>query len=161
MADKTLLGGAVAGTVIGGIVALSMSFIGPHEGLRLKPYTDAAGVSTVCYGHTATVVADAAYTEQECDLLLLADTLPVVIAVGKLVNQPLSDEQWVACTSLAFNIGVKAFAGSTLLRKLKSGDEAGAAAEFERWVNAGGQRLPGLVVRRAREARLFQGSAPA
>lgn len=161
MADKTLLGGAVAGTVIGGIVALSMQFIEPHEGRVYRTYVDPAGVNTVCVGNTSAAIPGETYTDEECSLLLIADLVPVIVAVGKLVKVPMSDEQTVATVSFVFNVGVGAFSRSTLLRKLNAGDYEGAAAEFERWVNAGGQRLPGLVVRRARESRLFMGSAPA
>lgn len=151
----------LGGTVAGGIIALSMNFIEPHEGRRHTTYVDPVGVPTVCVGHTLAAIPGKTYSDEECDLLLLADTIPLVIGIGKLAERPLSDEQWVACTSLAFNIGLTAFRKSTLLRRINEGDEAGAAAEFERWRLAGGKVLPGLVVRRAREARLFEGQAPA
>ena len=42
-----------------------------------------------------------------------------------------------------------------LMRKLNAGDCAGAAGEFERWVQAGGRKWPGLVKRRKAEEREF------
>ena len=161
MATQDLLKGAAGASAIAGVIALAAQFIEPHEGRRLRTYVDPVGVNTVCVGHTIAAIPGAAYTELECDLLLLSDLIPVVIGVSKLAQVALTDEQWVACASLAFNIGMGAFAKSTLIRKLNAGDIDGAAGEFERWRLAGGQVLPGLVVRRAREARLFLGTAPA
>ncbi|MNW08143.1 Lysozyme RrrD [compost metagenome] len=59
-------------------------------------------------------------------------------------------------TSLAYNIGAKAFASSTLLRKFNAGDKAGAAAEFPRWNRAGGRVMNGLTNRRLDEQRVFR-----
>ena len=57
--------------------------------------------------------------------------------------------------SFVYNLGAKAFSGSTLLLKLNRGDYDGAAGEFGRWVRGGGKVLPGLVARRADECALF------
>ncbi|MBP8236036.1 MAG: lysozyme, partial [Rhizorhabdus sp.] len=51
--------------------------------------------------------------------------------------------------SFAYNVGVGALRGSTLLRKLNAGDFAGAAEQFLVWNKAGGKVLAGLVKRRA------------
>jgi lysozyme len=76
-----------------------------------------------------------------------------------LVTAPLSDGQFAALASFAFNLGGGNLAKSTLLKKLNAGDYAGAAEEFGRWVKSGGQTLPGLVARRAAETALFKGGA--
>ena len=68
---------------------------------------------------------------------------------------PLNDNQLAACTSLAYNIGLAAFRGSTLLRKLNDGDYQGAADQFPVWNKAGGRVVQGLVNRRAAERDLF------
>ncbi|MDU2883127.1 MAG: lysozyme, partial [Enterobacter sp.] len=60
-----------------------------------------------------------------------------------------------ALVDFAYNLGVKALEGSTLLKKLNAGDYAGAAAEFPKWNKAGGKVLPGLVKRREAERTLF------
>jgi lysozyme len=59
-------------------------------------------------------------------------------------------------TSLAYNIGVKAFTNSTLLRKFNAGDLAGAAAEFPRWNRAAGKVMRGLTNRRLDEQEVFR-----
>jgi lysozyme len=57
--------------------------------------------------------------------------------------------------SFIYNVGSGNFQASTLRRKIKAGDLAGAANEFPRWVYGGGRRLPGLVRRREAERTLF------
>lgn len=66
-----------------------------------------------------------------------------------------------ACTSLAYNIGLPAFAGSTALKRLNAGDREGAATAL-RWFNkatdpkTGKKRvLGGLTARREAEADLL------
>lgn len=67
----------------------------------------------------------------------------------------LNPNQFSALVSFVYNVGGSAFAKSTMLRKLKSGDPNGAADEFLRWVKAGGNVLGGLVRRRQAERALF------
>uniref|UniRef100_A8GDE9 Lysozyme n=1 Tax=Serratia proteamaculans (strain 568) TaxID=399741 RepID=A8GDE9_SERP5 len=55
----------------------------------------------------------------------------------------------------AINLGLRSLSISTLLQKLNVGDKQNAANEFGRWVNAGGVKLNGLVMRRAAERELF------
>jgi lysozyme len=71
------------------------------------------------------------------------------------VRVPLSPNQRVALTSLVYNIGSVAFSNSQLLRRLNAGDYAGAANQFDVWVHADGERLPGLEKRRQREKQVF------
>ena len=74
-----------------------------------------------------------------------------------LGNAPATQDQFDAMVSLAYNIGLPNFAGSTLLRKHKAGEHDAAAAEFVRWNRAAGRVMPGLTNRRAAEARLYRG----
>ena len=53
-----------------------------------------------------------------------------------------------------YNAGEGNFANSTMLKKLNSGDVAGACNELKRWVYSGGQKLAGLVARREAERDL-------
>jgi len=68
---------------------------------------------------------------------------------------PLSQLQFDALVSLAYNIGTQAFRESTLLKRLNTHDYAGAANEFLRWNKAGGQVLEGLRRRREAERAMF------
>jgi len=64
-----------------------------------------------------------------------------------------------ALVSLAYNIGLEALAGSTVLRRHNAGDHEAAARAFALWnkarVKGQLQVLPGLTARRAAEAALY------
>ncbi|KQD16250.1 lysozyme [Acinetobacter baumannii] len=68
---------------------------------------------------------------------------------------PLTQNQFDALVSLAYNIGSGAFKGSTLLKLLNKGDYKGAADQFLVWNKAGGKVMKGLVRRREAERALF------
>lgn len=67
----------------------------------------------------------------------------------------LTDNQCAALLSFAYNCGVGALEGSTLMRKLKSGDLIGSADEFLKWNRARGRVVRGLTRRRQSERELF------
>ena len=145
----------VAGASAAGIIAATMAFVQPHEGRVLRTYFDPVGVLTACDGNTLVAIPGAIYTPEECDLLLLADTIHAVIAVEKLVKVEMTDGEWIALSSFVYNLGWRALQRSTLLRLLNAGDRAGAAAQIEKWVHGGGRVLPGLVRRREGEIRVL------
>jgi lysozyme len=91
--------------------------------------------------------------EQGLDLLT-EDLAPIEIFLAGIVPQ-LSQGQFDACASLAFNIGLGAFERSTLLRMIRAGEMDGAAEQFLRWDKSGGKVLPGLIARRRREREMF------
>lgn len=126
------------------------------EGLRSKTYLDPVGIPTICYGHTETAVMGQVKTANECQQLLDADLTVAINAVDSLVKVPLTVERRAALVSFVYNVGAAKFASSTMLRKLNAGDVAGACAEFDRWVYAGGVKLNGLVARRAEERALCE-----
>lgn len=128
-----------------------------HEGTILKGYQDPIGIVTACVGHTATAKLGRAYSAEECEELLVSDLISHNADVERCVDVPLQPHQRAAFVSFAFNVGGEKFCTSTLVRKLNSGDTAGACAELSRWVRAGGKVLPGLVKRRAEERALCEG----
>ena len=71
------------------------------------------------------------------------------------IKVKVSQSQFDAMVSLAYNIGTGAFLKSTLLKKVNAGDFAGAGEEFLRWNKAGGKEVLGLTRRREREKQLF------
>lgn len=133
-----------------------LDLIKQFEGLYLKAYRCPAGVPTIGYGHTAGVAMGQTITQQQADDYLRRDVRQFERAVARLVTVPLTQGQFDALVSFAFNLGDGALAQSTLLRLLNAGDYAGAAAQFDRWNKAGGRVLPGLVRRRAAERALFE-----
>jgi len=97
----------------------------------------------------------------QADTLLRNDTQQVAEFITSITRSDLAPNQFDALVSLVFNIGQGNYCDSTLRKKLKAGDFAGAAAEFDRWVFAtvDGKKikLAGLVTRRAAERAIFEG----
>jgi len=132
-----------------------MDMIRAHESCRLKAYRCAGGAWTIGYGSTRGVRPLMQITAEEAERRLERDLDDAEDAVIRLVNVPLSQNQFDALCSFVFNVGSGAFAGSTLLRLLNAKDYAGAAYEFDKWVFASGKRMKGLATRRAAEKTLF------
>lgn len=126
------------------------------EGLVLYAYKDAVDVWTIGYGHTGDVRPGSWITEAEAERIL-RDDLEVFMHGVLSATAPLklTQGQFDALVSFSFNLGLGSLRSSTLLKKLKAGDAVGASFEFQRWVYAGGKKLPGLVKRREAERALF------
>lgn len=138
------------------ISAAGLLFIQQHEGTKYEAYQDTANVWTICTGSTDRVVPGMRASVSECELRLQKDTSYAGEAVARCTTAPVTQGQYDAFVSFAFNVGGSAFCRSTLLRKHNAGDCNGAANEFQRWNRAGGRVLPGLVKRRADEAALYR-----
>lgn len=139
-----------------------IDLITSFEGYYANWYLDPVGVRTVGYGHTDERIPkgiSVPLSREEALDLLRHDLAGYEAAVRRLVKVPLSQPQFDALVSFAFNVGTGALASSTLLRRLNARDYRAAAAQFAKWVHGGGQVLPGLVRRRQAEAALFQSAA--
>lgn len=134
-----------------------LQFIRKWEELRLVAYPDPTGTWTVGYGHTETVFAGMKITEAQAESLLRTDLFRVEKAIRDLVSVPLAQGEYDALCSFIFNVGVNAFASSTLRKKLNDMDYQAAADQFLRWVHSKGKRLQGLENRRRDERLLFAG----
>ncbi|WP_447875217.1 lysozyme [Serratia fonticola] len=135
-------------------IALIKSF----ESLELKAYPDPATGGkpwTIGWGHTKGVKPGDRITEQQAEAFLTQDLAVFELTVNSAVKVPVTQSQFDALVSLAFNVGGANFAGSTLVKKLNSGDPRGAADQFPRWKFADGKEMRGLVRRRAAERELF------
>ena len=133
------------------------------EGCVLHPYQDSGGTWTIGIGSIR--LADGSpvtaitppISSDEADALMMGELVPTLAAVRAAVTVDITDAQAAALTSFAYNEGIHAFQTSGLLRKLNAGDFGGAAAEFPKWVYAGGKMLHGLVTRRVLERSIFEG----
>ncbi len=125
------------------------------EGCELRAYLCPAQVWTIGYGTTEGVRPGQTITQAQAELLLARDLKRFEDAVNELVKVPISQNQFDALVSFAYNCGVAALAGSTLLRKVNERRFTEAAAQFQRWNKGGGKVLTGLVRRRDAEAKLF------
>ena len=142
----------IAGAIGSGAIAIStvmLSGKGGLEGREHVPYRDVVGVLTVCDGHTGSdIVHGRRYSDAECDALTRADLQRIARHVDPHILVPTTETQRAAIYSWAYNVGATAATNSTLLKKLNSRDYAGACAELNRWVYAGGQKWRGLMNRR-------------
>lgn len=130
------------------------------EGLRLKAYLCPAKVWTIGYGTTGVAEArpGVVITQARAEELLQEDVAKFERQIWALVKDVVvSQHQFDALVTFAYNIGIGAFKTSTLLKKLLQKDYTGASQEFLRWTKAKGKVLPGLVVRRRAEHLLFLG----
>lgn len=134
-----------------------LELIKRHEGLRLKAYLCPAQVWTVGYGSTGPHVKPGlVITEPEADILLRKDVARFEDGVNRAVKVDLTQGQFDALVSFAFNCGIGALQKSTLLKKLNAGRYGDVPAELMKWTKGGGRELPGLVKRRRDEAALWR-----
>jgi lysozyme len=156
-------------------VNLIKSFEGIVDGdpstVKLDPYLDPIQIWTIGWGHAISVgtrflkgaddkpLVKAMFpdgiTLEEATLLLKSDLLKFTRGVESVVKVPLTDNQFAALVSFAFNVGLANLMKSTLLRRVNEQNFAAAALEFQKWNKAGGKVLRGLTRRRAAEAQLF------
>jgi lysozyme len=134
-----------------------------HEGFRDKAYDDGVGVQTIGFGRTGGV-KPGDRTTVERELVLLNQDVDrrqkeMRACVGDV---PLAQNEWDAYVSFAYNVGVRAFCGSSAVRYLKQAppDYEKACANLLEWNRAGGRVLAGLVKRRQDEYALCMGMTP-
>ncbi|MGM1187360.1 lysozyme, partial [Serratia liquefaciens] len=133
-------------------------FIKGFEDLRLVAYPDPGTGGkpwTIGWGHTKGVKQGDCITQEQAEQFLSDDLAVFELTANSAIKRPMTQNQFDAMVSLAFNIGGSAFAGSTLVKKFNAGDAKGAADEFPKWKNSGGKIMPGLVKRRAAERETF------
>lgn len=138
-----------------------VNLIKSFEGFSSVPYNDGVGVMTIGYGHALRKMDRhlTKVTEQQATEILKEDISIAVKNVNSLVKVELTQNQFDALVSFAFNVGVGNLKNSTLLKKLNEGDYSGAADEFLRWnkgrVNGVMKEMKGLTRRRVAERTLF------
>ena len=138
-----------------------LALIKRYEGLRLEAYRCPAGIPTIGYGHTGSDVKEGmVITPGEADRFLENDLARTQNGVSTVLELcPTSDNQYAALVSFAFNLGLHALYGSTLLKKHKARDYTAAAGEFCKWNKArvDGHLVPlaGLTARREAERKLY------
>lgn len=147
--------------------AALFALIKPLESFSPVPYRDSNGIWTIGYGqtrlpdgsrvtqHTPPTTESAAAQELTTSINSLIDR------VAACVVPDINTAQLVALVDFAYNCGLNALQGSTLLRLLNAGDFKGASAQFPEWVHDhAGNVLSGLVKRRQLERDLFDGRTP-
>lgn len=133
----------------------TIDLIKSFEGDKLKAYQDSVGVWTIGYGHTHGVHAGQVITQAQAEQFLRDDLSQFEDHVEQLVTTHLTDNQFGALVSFAYNCGASNLQHSTLLKLVNAKQFKAAAGEFAKWNKAGGTPLAGLTRRRAAEAALF------
>jgi GH24 family phage-related lysozyme (muramidase) len=112
---------------------------------------------TIGWGSTGPdITKGTVWTEAQCDARMKRDADAFAAKIAGLIGTtPTTQNQFDALVALVYNIGTANLASSTLLRKHKARDYAGAQAEFGRWNKANGKVMAGLTRRRAAEAALY------
>ena len=131
-------------------------FIKLKEGFESVAYKKKDDVWTIGYGHTLGVTQGMICTRSEADVWFLQDVAKCEASVNKQ-NLKLSQNQFDALVSYAYNIGTGAFERSNLLSMIKNEDTEENIRKWwiDHWISAKGIVLPGLVTRRAEEANMF------
>ena len=130
------------------------------EGCKLNAYRDAVGIPTIGYGRTRGVEMGMTITQEQADKDLEEFIELEEEALGRFLGDvKLTDNQWDAIVSFAYNVGIGNFKRSTMAKKILANPANPTIYhEFGRWVKAGNKKLPGLVRRRAWEAARWAGA---
>lgn len=138
----------------------ALDLIKQFEGCRLSAYPDPGSGGdpwTIGWGSTGAGIAKGAtWTQAQADMRLAQDVTKFAAGVdAALGGAPVTAKQKGALVSFAYNVGIGAMQSSTLLKKHKAGDYAGARGEFAKWNKAAGKVMAGLTRRRAAEAAVY------
>ena len=112
---------------------------------------------TIGYGHTGIDVYEGmTITEPQAEELLRKDLQRFEAAVTRLINRELTQHEFDAIVSFAFNVGTGALETSTFRKRMNRGEIKPDCfkEEFPKWVNGPNGPLPGLVRRRDAEVQL-------
>jgi len=136
-----------------------LKLIKSFEGFSSKIYSDAAGIPTIGYGHLILPhekhLFQNGITEEKAISLLKQDISFAEKSVIRLINIPLSNNQFDALLSFTFNLGSASLQRSSLRRKINRQEHWDVPAELMKWVWAGGKKIAGLARRRKVEAELY------
>lgn len=137
-----------------------IDFLINEEGLILHPYKDSVGIPTVGIGNTyyedgnRVKMTDPAISKDRAVNLFKIVLRNYETAVWSVTRDDINQNQFNALVSLCYNIGVAAFKGSTLLKRVNANpNDLLIKDAFLMWRNAGGK--PILLARRRRESGLY------
>jgi lysozyme len=139
-----------------------LELIKQFEGLSLTPYVCAGGINTIGYGSTyylsgkKVTLRDPKITLQQAEDLLKDSLYTYEKAVDSFCRDDISQGNFDALTSFAYNLGIGALQKSTLIKKINANPkDVTIADEFLKWNKANGSVLKGLTKRRQAEANLY------
>ena len=134
-----------------------LNLIKQFEGLRPVSYVCPAGLHTIGYGHVIKEGESISQPlrESQAEILLLQDIEVAAKAVQRLIKVPLTQGQFDALVSFAFNCGAGALQRSTLRACVNRQEHMQVPAELLRWSRVKGALSNGLMRRRMAEALLY------
>lgn len=133
------------------ISEVGLNLIKKFEGCRLVAYKDSGGTWTIGYGHTSGVTSGQTITQAQADAFLVEDCASAETAVNKYQSKyNFNQNQYDALVSFAFNIGSIDKLTVNGTRTITQISE-----KIPAYCNCAGQKLQGLVNRRAAEKELF------
>jgi lysozyme len=138
-----------------------LQLIKSFEGFKSHPYPDSVHVPTIGYGTimypngTRVSLSDAPITETQAEQYLAFEINQKTAGVEKMITGSVNQNQFDALVSFAYNLGLGALHGSTLLKLVNQNQFDAAANEFSKWNHAGGVVVDGLTRRREAERQLF------
>ena len=137
----------------------AFDLISSFEGFRTRAAMTPNGQWTLGFGHVATAREGLSVTRAEAEDLLRWDLLPIEDYVRTSALTPLTQSQFDALVSFAFNIGLENFKSSDTLKFLNQGQPIAAALAMQAWrrarMNDRVLTIDALVRRRAAEMALF------
>lgn len=126
------------------------------EGNKLTAYVCPAGKLTIGIGHTGKdVFKGMTITKEQSYELFRKDIARFETQLNSL-NLSINDNQFSALVSFIYNLGFGSLQKSNLLLKVKANpNDDRIKGEFNKWVFSNGKKLPGLMLRRQKEAELY------
>ena len=128
-----------------------------NEGFSDKAYIPVKGdVPTLWHGSTThadgtPVRMGDTITREQAAVRTRIDVTKFEGSLKSCVKVPLHQHEFDAFVRLEYNIGSKAFCGSTLVKRLNAYDYAGACEAILMWDKFKGKPLRGLTIRRQEE----------
>ncbi|MEM9599587.1 MAG: lysozyme [Pseudomonadota bacterium] len=136
-----------------------LRLIKAFEGFRPVDRELVTGARVVGYGHRVFSQTPIRMTEEQAEETLKLDLEAYEELINEEVHAPLTQSQFDALVSLAFNIGPRAFRESDILRALNNGRPLDAAAAFDVWrkatIDGKTYVVDALMRRRTAEKALF------
>lgn len=139
-----------------------LNLIKKWESLKLNAYLDGGGVPTIGWGTIVyydgkKVKIGDVITADQAEFELIKHCEKVYESLLQVIDndKSLGEHHYSALISFVYNIGIKAFKESTMLKLINKGDLSKAANEFDRWIYDNGKKVQGLVNRRKDEKALF------
>lgn len=138
---------------------MGLKLIKAYEGFRPVDRTLVSGQRVVGYGHRLMDDKAVMLSKPEAEKILKDDLAPFIDMINENVHAPLSQSQFDALVSFAYNIGPKAFLESDTLRALNNGRPLDAANGFDIWrkseIEGKTYVVDALMRRRTAEKALF------